>query len=125
MDGISPSIPDHIIIPPIGMVPFPTKSPAVTVPVTFASSVDVSCSAVTVPDAVTSVVVIRLLTVALPLAIRFTASTLPPAVILSEATISSVECKCSAVVIPVTFKLRPMIPSCPTLISFVTDKVFV
>ena len=49
--GTPASVPDHIMIPPIGIVPFPTKSEAVTVPpavmssAALISSVDVICSA--------------------------------------------------------------------------------
>ena len=58
--GILWSVPDHIIIPPIGITPLPTKVSDVVVPPTvkssamFASSVDVSCSAVIVVDEVIS-----------------------------------------------------------------------
>ena len=63
-DGTPASVPDHIIIPPIGIVPFPTKSVAVTVPpavmssAALMSSVDVICSAVTVALAVRSPVIV-------------------------------------------------------------------
>ena len=90
-DGTSPSVPDHIIIPPIGMIPLPTKSPAVTVPVTFASSVDVSCSACTMPVAVTLTAETSAVAVTFAVAIRLAPCTSPDAVILSPAIISSVE----------------------------------